>query len=119
MVYSHTGKAPVDLREDPMSPLSQDWVYFVFSSFLRTGETITDHSATVTGGELVVDSTYIGTITDPCGNTYTNVYGVKVGAIAGSSRITVVLTFSTSVSGDVDIGRTDVTRTVIIPVRTL
>lgn len=119
MVYSHTGKAPVDLKDDPMSPWSEDWVYFVLSSFLRTNETVTEHSATVTGGDLVTDSTFIGTITDPCGNTYTSVYGVKVGAVSGSSRITVALTFSTSVSGDVDIGRTAVTRTVTIPVRTL
>lgn len=119
MAYTHDGKNPVVLVDDPMSVGSTDWVFFVLGGFLRANETVSAHAATATGGTLVTDSTYLGSVTDPCGNTYLEVYGVEVEAPAIPTTITVVFTFSTTVSGDVDIGRTDVSRTVRIPVRVL
>lgn len=119
MAYTHDGKNPVVLIDDPMSVGSTDWVFFVLGGFLRANETVSAHGATVTGGILDVDSTYLGSVTDPCGNTYLEVYGVKVEAPAIPATITVVFTFSTTVSGNVDIGRIGVSRTVRIPVRVL
>lgn len=119
MSYIHDGKGPVVLADDPMSVGSADWVLFVLGGFLRENETVSAHSATVTGGDLVTASTYLGSVTDPCGNTYSEVYGVKVEAPVSPTTIVVVFTFSTTVSGLVDFGRTDISRTVRIPVRTL
>lgn len=118
MAYTHDGKNPVVLIDDPMSVGSTDWVFFVLGGFLRANETVYAHAATVTGG-ILLDSRYLGSVTDPCGNTYLEVYGVKVKAPAIPATITVVFTFSTTVSGNLDIGRNDVSRTVRIPVRVL
>ena len=119
MAYTHDGKNPVVLIDDPMSVGSTDWVFFVLGGFLRANETVSAHAATATGGTLVTDSTYLGSVTDPCGNTYLEVYGVEVEAPVSPTTIVVVFTFSTTVSGLVDFGRTDISRTVRIPVRTL
>lgn len=119
MSYIHNGKEPVELRNDPMGIGSEEWIYFSLGGFLRTGETVSEHSADVVGGNKIVDSTYLGSISSPDGTVFTEVYGVKIGTEENSNKIRVTLTFSTTVTGDVDTGRKDVPRTAIISVRAL
>ena len=74
-MYTHSKKSPVVLKNDPIDPDGTDWVYFSYGDWLRVGETVSSHSAIVTGGTLVTDSTYLGDMTDSEGTALTEVYG--------------------------------------------
>lgn len=106
MSYVHNNKNPVILKNDPIDPGDTDWIYFSYENWLRNGETITLHSATVDGGLLVTDSTYLGNMEDTEGITHSEVYGVQF--TAGNEigeLVTIKHRKLTQTSGDVDLGR--------------
>jgi hypothetical protein len=142
MSYIHNNKAPVVLKKDPIDENGSDWVYFNYGSclkdsvqdeehtvWLRAGETITSHEAITEGGVIVTDSTYLGSMTDGDGLVYGEVYAVKFSVaeeifttnINGVDTRTVTITHrkSTTTSGAVDLGRTSIDHSIIIPVVSL
>ena len=82
MSYTHDKKKPIFFKNDPVDPDGTDWVYFSYGDWLREGESVTAHSAIVTGGVLVTDSTYLGDMTDSEGTTFTECYGVQISVSA-------------------------------------
>lgn len=119
MSYLHDGKKPVVCKNNPIDPDSIDWVYFALDSWLRANEAVTTHVALVEGGTVVVDSTYLGSKTDADGNVYAKVYGIKFSVLAGAKQVTVTLRTTTSLNNSVDLGRTNIDHSVIIPVISL
>ena len=71
------------------------------------------------GGTIVTDSTYLGTMVDDTGTSYDQTYGVEYSVTEGATSVTLTHRVSTSTTGAVDLGRTDIDRSVVIPVRTL
>lgn len=119
MAYTHDGRKPVTSKYDPIDPNGIDWGYFHWDNWLRAGETIIAHEASITGGTIVTDSTYLGTMTADDGVEYNQTYGVEFSVATGATSVTLTHRVSTSTVGAVDLGRTDIDRSVIIPVKTL
>lgn len=115
MAYTHDGKKPVVLKSDPIDADSTDWVYFVYDDWLTTGETITSHSATITGGTIETASTSVGPITLD-GTEYQTVYAVEIKPSSGSTQVSVTHRVSTTKAGAVDLGRTNIDRTAVLNV---
>lgn len=119
MAYAHSNKGIVTFSRDPIDPDSTDWVYFSYQEWLRTGETITTHDASISGGTIETDSTSLGTVTDSLGVSYTNTYGVEITPLSGSSAVIITHRVTSTISGSPDLGRTNIDHTIKIPVRTL
>lgn len=119
MSYTHSGKTPIVLSNDPVDADGIDWVFFSYGDWLRTGETITESSAAIVGGEIETDSTYLGTMIDSDGVSYNNCYGVQFSVISGATQVEITHRVTTTVTGIVDLGRTDIDRTAIIKVKRL
>lgn len=136
-MYIHNNKSPVFLKNDPFDPDGQDWVYVCYGGYLKDGEVVekwlrTDESiiahtlAAITGGSMVTDSTYLGTVITDEGVTCYEVYAVKIQADLSNyntetERYEVLWTHrvSTSTSGAVDLGRTDIDHSGYAVVRSL
>lgn len=119
MSYTHDGRRPVTLRNDPIDPNSTDWFFFSYENWLRTDETITGHSAIVSGGEIETDSVYLGTMVDDDDVSHDEVYGVQVSVTEGATSLTVTHRVTTETSGAVDLGRVDIDHSIVVPVVTL
>ena len=119
MAYTHDGKKPVNSKNDPIDPDGTDWQFFHYDDWLRTGETIIAHTASIVGGTIVTDSTYLGTMVDDTGTSYDQTYGVEYSVTEGATSVTLTHRVSTSTTGAVDLGRTDIDRSVVIPVKEL
>lgn len=119
MSYTHTGKTPIVLKNDPVDPDSSDWLFFVYQDWLRTDETISDHEAVVTNGSIVTDSTYLGTMTDEAGTSYDEVYGVEFSVSSGAETVTVTHRVTTTTAGGIDLGRTKIDHSAVLSVRSL
>ena len=117
MAYRHSGFAPLVLSEDPIDPDSTDWVLFSYAGWLRDGEEIIEHAAMVTNGQLIQDSTFCGAVADAKGVRHEEVYGVQIQPNAGAKQLFVTHRVSTTVAGAINLARTNVDRTVILPVR--
>lgn len=115
MAYTHDGKKPVVMKSDPIDADSTDWVYFVYDDWLTVGETITSHSATITGGTIETASTSVGPITLD-GTEYQTVYAVEVKPSSGSTQVSVTHRVSTTKAGAVDLGRTNIDHTAVLNV---
>jgi len=118
MSYTHNKKSPVVLKNDPVDPNDEDWIYFSYGDWLREGETITTHSALCEGGEILTDSVYLGTMTDSEGVEFTEVYGTRFKATEGSTSVMVTHRKTTVTSGPVDLGRTS-DHSAVMSVKTL
>ena len=119
MSYVHDNKKPVVLKNDPADENGTDWIYFSYQDWLRTGETISDHHAFVTGGIVATDSTYLGTMEDRAGVTFSDVYGVQFTVDAGATTVMVTHRVSTTTTGAVDLGRLNMDMSATLPVRVL
>ena len=119
MSYTHNNRAPIVLTADPVDPNSTDWIYFTYQNWLRSGESITTHSASIVGGTMVTASTPLGTVDDADGVSYTNVFGVQFSVSAGSTEVKISHRVTTTTTGAIDLGRKSMDHTVIIPVRHL
>lgn len=119
MAYIHNNRRQPLCVADPIDPDSTDWAYFSYQDWLRANETITTHIASIVGGTIVTDSTYVGSMTDSLGVTYTNVYGVKFSVTTGSTQVTITHRVTSTVSGSPDLGRKNIDHSIIIPVVTL
>jgi hypothetical protein len=119
MSYIHKGIKPVVLNEDPIDPGSTDWVFFTYDTWLRAGETVIAHSAQIEGGIIVTDSTYLGVMMDDDGVQHTQTYGVEFSVIPESLRVIITHRKSTQTVGAIDLGRTSMDHTVILPVKSL
>lgn len=119
MSYVHNNKSPVVLKNDPVDPESTDWMYFSYGDWLRSGETIIDHTGIVTGGTVATDSTYLGTMTDNEGAAFTQVYGVQFTVDSGATVVTVTHRVSTETSGVVNLGRLNIDHSATLAVKTL
>lgn len=119
MAYTHTNVVKVTCSADPIDQDATDWVFFSYQNWLRTNETITKHDALIDGGTIVTNSTSLGTVVDSLGTSYTHSYGVKFSVTSGATKVTITHRVSTSVSGSIDIGRTNIDHSVVIPVKVL
>lgn len=119
MSYTHDGKKQVIAKNDPVDPDGIDWAFFAYDDWLRTDETITSHSALIQGGVIETDSTFLGNVVDPDGTVYTQCYGVEFSVEPGATQVVITHRVSTTVAGAVDLGRTDIDRSVVIPVKEL
>lgn len=119
MAYTHSNTRIAKFSRDPIDPDSTDWVYFSYQNWLRTGETITSHDASISGGTIETDSVSVGTVTDNVGTAYTNTYGVEITPSAGSTEVVVTHRVTSTMSGSPNLGRTNIDHTIKIPVRTL
>ena len=119
MAYTHDGKKPVTSKNDPIDQDGTDWEFFHYDDWLRAGESIISHSAIIDGGTIVTNSTYLGTMVDDAGVSHAQTYGVEYKATTGATTVTLTHRVSTTTTGAVDLGRTDIDHTVIIPVKTL
>jgi hypothetical protein len=119
MSYIHTGKTPIVLSNDPVDPDSNDWLFFSYQDWLRDGETITEHTAVVTNGSIVTDSTYLGTMTDDNGTEFNEVYGVEFAVNSGAKKVTVTHRVTTTTVGGVDLGRTAIDHSAVLSVLSL
>lgn len=119
MAYTHDGKRQVIAKNDPVDPDGIDWAFFIYDDWLRADETITAHSAIIQGGVIETVSTFLGNVVDPDGTVYTQGYGVEFSAEEGVSQVIITHRVSTTVTGAVDLGRTDIDHSVIIPVKNL
>ncbi len=119
MAYTHNNKAKVVCASDPIDQDATDWVFFSYQDWLRTNETITEHSALIDGGALVTDSTSLGTVIDSLGVAYTESYGVEFSVTSGSTKVKITHRVSTVVSGSLDLGRTNIDHTIVLPVKEL
>lgn len=118
MSYTHDGKRPVVLKNDPIDEDSADWVYFVYDSWLTAGETITAHSSSISGGTKETESTSVGPITLD-GTAYQTVYAVEIKPSVGATQVSVTHRVSTTKAGAVDFGRTNIDHTAILSVKSL
>lgn len=118
MAYTHAGKKPVVLKNDPIDADSTDWVYFVYDDWLTTGEAITSHFATITGGTIETASTSVGPITLD-GTEYQTAYAVEIKPSSGSAQVSVTHRVTTTKAGAVDLGRTNIDHTAVLNVVTL
>jgi hypothetical protein len=119
MAYTHTNAVKVTCTNDPVDADSTDWIYFSYQNWLRTGETITAHSAIIDGGTIVTASTSLGTVKDSLGVSYTNSYGVEFSVTAGATKVTITHRITTTVSGSPDLGRTNIDHSAVLPVKVL
>ena len=119
MAYSVVKRNKIHLVADPIDPQATDWVYFSYSSWLRTNESITAHAATIVGGTIVTDSTSLGTVKDSLGTSYANTYGVQFSVTSGVSSVEITHRITTSVTGTPNLGRTNIDTTAVIPVVSL
>lgn len=119
MSYTHDGKKQVTLRNDPIDSNSTDWFFFVYEDWLRSGETIVEHSAVVEGGTIETDSVYLGTLVDDEGVSHDEVYGVQVSVEEAATRVIITHRVTTETSGAVDLGRVDIDHSVVVPVLAL
>ena len=119
MSYSHNGKTPVTLRNDPIDPDGTDWFFFSYASWLRPDETITTHEAVVSGGTIVTDSVYLGTMVDESAVSHEEVYAVQVSVDEGATSLTVTHRVTSETSGAVDLGRINIDHSIVVPVKTL
>jgi len=119
MAYTHDGKKPVTSKNDPIDPDGTDWIFFHYDGWLRAGESVISHTAEIIGGTIVTDSTYLGTMTADDGIEYAQTYGVEISVTTGSTSVTLTHRVSTSTIGAVNLGRTGIDHSVIIPIKTL
>lgn len=119
MSYIHAGKMPVVMRGDPVDADASDWVFFVYQDWLRDSETIAAHEALIEGGTIVTDSSYIGAMTDETGAEYTDVYAVQFKPDETATQVALTHRVSTTTIDTPDLGRLNMDRTVIIPVKLL
>lgn len=119
MAYTHDGKKPVNSKNDPIDQDGTDWEFFHYDDWLRTGESIISHSANIDGGTIVTDSIYLGTMVDDAGVSHNQTYGVKYKPTTGATVVTLTHRVSTDTTGAVNLGRTNIDHTVIIPVKSL
>jgi hypothetical protein len=119
MSYVHDNKKPAILRNDPVDPESIDWIYFSYGNWLRDDETISEHAGFVIGGEVVIDSTYLGTLKDSNDVEFTEVYGVQFSVDEGASSVTITHRVSTTTTGAIDLGRLDIDHSAVLSVKTL
>ena len=119
MAYIHNRRTPVIMAADPIDPNSTDWIFFSYQNWLRTDESISAHAATIKGGTIVTASTLLGSMTDSDGTAFTNVYGVKFSVTEGAKRVVIHHRITTTTTGAVDLGRTNIDTTAIIPVVSL
>jgi hypothetical protein len=117
MAYIHNGRNAVICYADPIDPDSTEWIYFSYQNWLLADESISAHKALVSGGTIVTDSVFIGDMVDSLGDTYTDVYGIEFSSTTGSTQVAITHRVDTTVSGPIDLGRTNIDRTAIIPVR--
>ena len=115
MSYTHYGKKPITLKNDPIDSNSTDWVYFIYDNWLTVGETITSHSATIMGGTIETASTFVGPITLD-GTEYQTAYAVEIAPSVGSTQVAVTHRVTTTKSGAVDLGRTNIDHTAVLKV---
>lgn len=119
MSYTHTNAKQVTLKNDPVDPDSTDWVYFSYGTWLISGETITAHSATASGGTIVGNSTYLGTMVDSDGVSHDDVYGVKFSVASGAKQVTITHRVTTTTTGAVNLGRTAIDHSAVMVVMSL
>jgi len=119
MAYVHTGKSPARFKNDPVDPDSTIWVYFALGEWLRAGETVSAHSALIEGGTIETQSTFLGEMEDSAGTEHQAVYGVQASVESGAVELKITLRVTTTTGGSVNLGRINIDRTVIIPVRHL
>ena len=119
MAYTHSKKTPVVLKNDPVDQDGTDWVYFSYGEWLRSGETISSHSALCDGGTIVTDSTSLGDMTDSEGTTFTDVYGVQFSVNPGATQVTVTHRKTTTTGGSVNLGRVNIDHSAVLLVKTL
>lgn len=136
-MYIHNNKSPVFLKNDPFDPDGQDWVYVCYGGYLKDGEvvekwlrddeTIIAHAlADIVGGSMITDSQYLGTVVSDEGVTHYEVYAAKIQANlsnyntdAGRYEVLWTHRVSTSTSGAVNLGRTDIDHSGYTAVRSL
>ena len=118
-VYEHTGRYPVVLQASPVDPNSTDWVYFSYQDVLRVNELVSSHSALISGGTIVTDSSYLGTVTTLDGEIYDQVYAVQFTPEVGSDEVRVTHRISTSTTDSPSLSRLNIDHTAVIPVETL
>ena len=116
MAYIHNRRTPVIMAADPIDPNSTDWVFFSYQNWLRTGESISAHAATIEGGTIITASTLLGSMTDSDGTAFTNVYGVEFSVTDGAKRVIIRHRITTTTTGALDLRRTNIDTTAIIPV---
>lgn len=122
-MYIHGGKTPVTLKNDPADPDGSDWVFFCYGGYLdngaivkrwlRSDETITANTALISGGNVVTDSTYVGTLIEGGVEMY-EVYGVQFEFLPESRIVVVTHRVSTATSGAVNLARLKMDRSVVI-----
>jgi hypothetical protein len=91
----------------------------VYDEWLRADEVIDTHSALIVGGTIVINSSYLGAMTDQDGTAYTEVYAVQFKPLATSNEVQITHRKSTSTLGTTSLARLDIDHTVLIPVETL
>jgi hypothetical protein len=119
MAYTHNKLNVITFNRDPLDPDSTDWFFFSYQNWLRTGETITEHSAEIENGTIVTDSVSVDTVTDSEGNSYTDCYAVEISPAARATSVTLTHRVTTTTTGVTDLGRTDIDHSMIIPVKHL
>jgi hypothetical protein len=115
MAYTYNNR-PTTFYRDPIDPNSTDWFYISFQNWLRPGESIVSHAASVEGGTMVTASTSLGSVLDSDSVAWTNTYGTKVSVTEGASKVKITWRVSTTVAGSPNLGRTAMDFTAIIPV---
>lgn len=119
MAYTHTNRVKLVCNADPVDADATEWIYFSYQNWLRTNESISVHDASIDGGTIVTDSTYLGTVVDSLGVSYTHTYGVEFSVTSGASKVSITHRITTTVSGTPDLGRTNIDHTVVLPVEEL
>lgn len=119
MAYTHPKIVPAVLKNDPVDPDGTDWVYFSYGEWLRSGETISSHSALCEGGTIATDSTYLGAMTDSEGAAFTEVYGVQFSVTSGATTVTVTHRKTTTTDGSVNLGRVNIDHSAVLMVKSL
>jgi len=132
--YIHDGTRPVFITEDPIDPdTTGDWFYFCYGgyielededqivkkSWLNTNESISSVTPVVSNA-TVVDGPYLLGDTTAGDFLYKNVYTVQVapGTDGKVMEITMSVT-TTTAGGPPDLGRLNIDRTIIVPIRQL
>lgn len=117
MAITHTGKEPVVLLQAPADPDGTDWVIFSYQDWIRDGESITAHSAIITGSSVAAASVYIGYMTDSYGVRRSQCYGVAFKPASGVANLSITHRVSTTSSSGM--GRLNIDHSVVIPIKRL
>jgi hypothetical protein len=119
MAYTHNKRSVITFSRDPLDPDSTDWFYFSYQDWLRADETITEHSALIENGTIITDSVFVDAVTDSEGDSYTDCYAVEISPASGATSVTLTHRVTTTTSGVIDLGRTAIDHSMIIPVKHL